>query len=285
MPTRSPSPAGFARRTPTCATVASRCGFTLIELLVVIAIIALLAALVMPALSRAKAVAKRVQCLNNQRQLIAIWQLYSGDNRDALALNGRPADNPAERKVWVQGIFYNARDVTNQMLLLDPRLSLFAPYLTSTAIYRCPSDQQGVTMGGVNYPRLRSYAMNNYVGWSGPVDDRLASDLNRHLVFRKFADLAQVGPSLVFVFQDVHPKSICWPFFGVYMQQDTFFNFPAAHHLRSGVLAYADGRVEAHRWRDPRTLAAVSPDYHKHRDASPGNADLRWLRERATRLK
>ena len=92
MPTRCPSPASSARRTPTCATVVSGRGFTLIELLVVIAIIALLAALVMPALSRAKAVAKRVQCLNNQRQLIAIWQLYSGDNRDALALNGRPAD-------------------------------------------------------------------------------------------------------------------------------------------------------------------------------------------------
>ena len=264
-------------------------GFTLIELLVVIAIIAILAALVMPALSRAKAAAKRVQCLSNQRQLITVWQQYAGDNRDLLAQNGVPANNPAARKLWVLGVFYHASDVTNQALLLDPRLSLFAPYLTSTALYRCPADQQGQMIGGVSYPRLRSYAMNNYVGWFAPASDpsstdaRLSADLSRHQTFRGFADFATVGPASIFVFQDVNPRSVCWPYFGTYMLQDSFFNFPSTLHLRGGVLAYADGHVAAHRWRDPRTIAAVSPDYHRHRDPSPGNEDLRWLRDRATR--
>ena len=257
--------------------------FTLIELLVVIAIIALLAALLMPVLSRAKAAGKRIQCINNEHQLILIWQQYAGDNRDVLPLNGMPTQNLEMSKFWVQGIFYHASDGTNQSLLLDPRLSLFAPYLTTAKIYRCPADSGAQLIGGVQYPRLRSYAMNCYMGWTGPLDDRLSADGSRHVIFKKYADCAAAGAANLFVFQDVNPKSICWPYFGVYMTQDSFFNFPASHHSGNGIVAFADGRAEAHKWRDPRTVAAVSPDYHRHRDYSAGNADLLWLRSNATR--
>jgi prepilin-type processing-associated H-X9-DG protein len=89
-------------------------------------------------------------------------------------------------------------------------------------------------------------------------------------------------PSGVFSFQDVNPNSICWPFFGVQMVQDSFFNFPNASHSKGGVVSFADGHVEFHRWRDQRTITAFSTDYHAHADASPNNQDIYWLRERTT---
>ena len=89
-------------------------------------------------------------------------------------------------------------------------------------------------------------------------------------------------PDGVFLFQDVHHKSICWPFFGVSMAQDSFFNFPNSSHNRGGVISFADGHVDYHRWRDQRTLVAFSADYHRHNDSSPNNLDLVWLRQRTT---
>jgi len=86
----------------------------------------------------------------------------------------------------------------------------------------------------------------------------------------------------VFLFQDVDPNSICWPYFGVYMNQESFFNFPNSSHNRGGVVSFADGHVERHRWQDQRTISAFSPDYHRHSDPSPRNVDLAWLRERTT---
>ena len=69
---------------------------------------------------------------------------------------------------------------------------------------------------------------------------------------------------------------------GVYMTQDSFFNFPGTAHNGGAVISFADGHVLRHRWQDPRTLAGVSPNYHFHNDASPGNLDLIWLRQRMT---
>jgi prepilin-type N-terminal cleavage/methylation domain-containing protein/prepilin-type processing-associated H-X9-DG protein len=263
-----------------------RRGFTLIELLVVIAIIAILAALLLPALARAKVAAKKVQCINNQKQLATAWTMYAGDNGDVLVANGETYPPSTTAKLWIQGAFYYPEANTNSMYILNPKYALFGNYLQNIKLYLCPTDRSTVTISGRPYPKLRSYSLNAYLGWIGPWDRRLGPVDSRgqplYQVFKKHSALTAAMPGGVFLFQDVNPNSICWPFFGVQMVQDYFFNWPNSSHSRGGVVSFADGHVDYHRWRDQRTITAYSADYHDHQDSSPRNPDLFWLRERAT---
>jgi len=262
-----------------CVTKPFARGFTLIELLMVIAVIAILAGLLLPVLARAKAAAKRIQCINNQKQLAEVCLLYTVDNSDWFPSNGQNDPPNTVRKLWIQGAFFSPEANTNYGYILDPKYALFGNYLRTTKVYLCPTDRSTVKLGGKQYPKLRSYALNAYVGWSGPWDNRLSTTFR---VFHKHSELSPTMPAGTFLFADVNPDSICWPYFGVQMSRDSFFNFPNSSHSQGGVLAFGDGHIEYHHWRDPRTIRAFSLDYHLHNDASPRNADLAWLRQRTT---
>lgn len=201
-----------------------RVAFTLIELLVVIAIIAILAALLLPVLSRAKAMAHGIKCVNNAKQLQLAWQMYADDHQQQLPNVGG----------WCRGNFTDppGPDNTNLDLLRNGQLG---PYLVNTDVYKCPGDKSA---------NVRSFAMNNHM--NGICFD------NAGLVFKKDTSITQ--PSEFFVFIDEDIRTINDPLFRVDMSSG-IGDRPASYHNRKGTLSFADGHVETHRWSGANSAA------------------------------
>jgi prepilin-type N-terminal cleavage/methylation domain-containing protein len=264
-------------------------GFTLIELLVVIAVIAILAALLLPALSVAKEKARKIQCVNNQRQLALAWHLYPDDNGDRLPPNGQgSADTLDGNKLWVVGDSHlDPSAYTNRDYLVDRRYAAFADYLGAPAIYKCPSDRSTVLLGGQSYPKLRSYSLNGYMNWEQPADFGFLS--TRYWIFQKTADLAPATPAELLTFLDVAPGNLCLSAFVIHLGGFTglYYHLPSVQHGRSGVLTFADGHVGAHRWIDPTTTQLAKENWIPDHISLqfPGNPDLEWLKEHASVLK
>jgi prepilin-type N-terminal cleavage/methylation domain-containing protein len=267
-----------------------KCAFTLIELLVVIAIIAILAAMLLPALSRAKLKAQGIQCLNNHRGLTLAWKMYTDDNQEKLPratdvdtgyawCNGLMDNNPNNRSNW---------DVNQDLA----KSKLWNYCGKSAGVFKCPADRSTVpAAGGGTLPRVRSMSMNAFVGgvWDSWVDG-MASTMR---VFRKTTDLTAPGPAMTFVLLDIREDSINYPNFYVEMMgwpdkpNKTQFNvdIPASYHGRAGGLSFADGHSETRRWGDDRTCPPIQTGQSFGIVLSPNNRDITWLQQRATAPK
>jgi len=292
-----------------------RGAFTLIELLVVIAIIAILAAMLLPALAKAKAKAQQIYCLNNSKQLQLSFHMYSEDAGGLFPPNEDSSGAPPGH-VWVYGdAGTGGGQEFNSDVLKDPSTSALSTYVAKNVkVFKCPADkrsglyQPSGTPGGTDLSKMntrvdaaRSISMSQAVGTvcpaffsggghsgsgttfvagNGPWLDNNHSHQRQkpYQTFGKATDFGARGPAQIWVFVDEDPDSLNDGGFAVGMITAEWIDWPATYHNMGGGFSFADGHAEVHRWKDGSTKVIGGNVARR----AAGQTDWNWIRDRTS---
>jgi len=257
--------------------------FTLIELLVVIAIIAILAAMLLPALAKSKTKAQGIHCINSLKQLMLGWSMYATDNQDRVAKTGGMdvfvADPNAAsiqpggaNEQWCPGSVDAGSGAASTNYLLIEKGMIY-PQVKSRSVYKCPADKKSY----LGSPTVRSMSMNC---WFNPINQWTET---AGKVIKKTTDMTAPAPAMTWVTIDENPNSINDGWFVVNVTRGAptslqWVDYPATYHNKSGGLSFADGHAEMKKWKD--TSVQNVPPGNPRTSSSAG--DLGWLSQRTT---